>query len=100
MDSNELDALVAPSNGTAWLIDWIHGDSPNNYVSSSNLAAVSGYPSITVPAGFIDELPIGISFIGRAWSEAEIIAIAYAFEQRNHGRRPPKLISSYEAFSE
>lgn len=95
MDKNKLDAIVAPSNAPPWLIDLVNGDSPTNYVGSSSLAAVSGYPNITVPAGFINELPIGISFFGRAFSEPVLIEIAYAFEQMTKARKVPKFLPTY-----
>ena len=98
MEKFELDALVAPSNGPAWPIDLVNGDSPSGYVSSSSLAAISGYPSITVPVGFIQELPIGMSFIGSAYSEPVLIAIAYDFEQRSKARRAPGFITSFESY--
>ncbi len=82
-----LDAIVAPSGGPAWLIDHVCGDHYGG--GSSSPAAVAGYPSITVPAGFIWGLPIGISFIGPAWSEPALIGYAYAFEQSTQVRRPP-----------
>lgn len=82
-----LDAIVAPSGGPAWLIDHVCGD---HYGSgSSSPAAVAGYPSITVPAGYVWGLPVGISFIGPAWSEPILIGYAYAFEQATQVRRPP-----------
>lgn len=87
---HKLDALVAPSNGPAWMIDLVNGDSPVG--GSSSLAAVSGYPSITVPAGFAFGLPLGISFIGLAWSEPKLIKLAYAFEQVMRARKPPRLL--------
>ena len=65
---HKLDAIVAPTGGPAWLIDLVNGDSETG--GSSSLAAVSGYPNITVPAGFAFGLPLGISFIGPAWGEA------------------------------
>ena len=89
MDEHELDALIAPSNGPAWLTDHVNGDS--FHVGSSSFAAVSGYPSITVPAGFIAGLPVGVSFIGRAYSEKSLIEIAYAFEQATNVRQAPEL---------
>lgn len=95
MDKNKLDAIVAPSNAPPWVIDLVNGDSPTNYVGSSSLAAVSGYPNITVPCAFINELPIGISFFGRAFSEPVLIEIAYAFEQMTKARRMPKFLPTY-----
>lgn len=91
---NQLDALVAPTNGPAWKTDYLNGDHFKG--GSSSPAAVSGYPSITVPAGFINELPIGISFIGKDWSESTLIKIAYSFEQKTKIRKKPKFISSLE----
>ncbi|MCW5958806.1 MAG: amidase [Pyrinomonadaceae bacterium] len=95
MDKNKLDALVAPSNAQSWMIDLINGDSPANYVSSSSMPAVSGYPNITVPAGFISELPIGISFFGKAFTEPTLIKIAYAFEQATKARKKPKFLETF-----
>jgi amidase len=91
---HQLDAFVAPSNGAADLIDLENGDSGNSYIPSSTLAAVAGYPSITVPAGFINELPIGILFFGTAFSEPGLLAIAYAYEQRGQARRAPTFLES------
>ncbi len=87
MDQHDLDALVAPTNGPAWMIDHVNGD--NFGIGSSSLAAISGYPSITVPAGQVSGLPIGISFIGKAWNEKQLIEIAYAFEQATGARFAP-----------
>ncbi|HZD51431.1 MAG TPA: amidase family protein, partial [Woeseiaceae bacterium] len=86
-EQHDLDALIAPSNGPAWLTDHVLGD--HFSVGSSSFAAISGYASITVPAGYIAGLPIGISFIGSAFSEEELIELAYAFEQASRIRRPP-----------
>ena len=83
-----LDALIAPTNGPAWMIDHVNGDSFG--IGSSSLAAISGYPSITVPAGFVSGLPIGLSFIGGAWNEKQLIEMAYAFEQATGARRAPE----------
>jgi amidase len=94
MNQHKLDAIVAPSNAPTWMTDWVNGDCGSNYISSSSLAAVSGYPSITVPAGFLRELPIGISFFGRPYTEHVLIRIAYAFEQATKARRKPKLLAT------
>ena len=87
---HQLDALVAPTNGPAWLIDWINGDHFGG--GSSEAAAISGYPSITVPAGAIHGLPIGISFFGKAWSEPKLIQLAYAYEQASQHRKIPEFL--------
>lgn len=92
LQSLQLHALVAPSNGPGWAIDLEQGDQPASvdYVSSSGLAAVSGYPSITVPAGFIAGRPVGLSFFAGAFSEPELLALAYAYEQRSKARTVPQ----------
>ena len=95
LTENQLDALVAPTGELAWLTDFIHGDSSGN--SFTTPAAVSGYPHITVPAGFVKGLPCGISFVGKAWSEPTLIAMAYAYEQASRRRRPPSYIRSVNA---
>jgi amidase len=87
MDEQRLDAIIAATNGPAWSIDWINGD--HFHGGSSSLAAISGYPNITVPMGFVEGLPIGISFWGRAWSEPILLGIAYAFEQSANCRKAP-----------
>lgn len=89
LSEHNLDALVAPSNGPAWLTDHVLGDSFG--VGSSSFAAVSGYANVTVPAAYHAGLPLGISFIGGAWSEHELIKMAYAFEQASNARRAPEL---------
>jgi amidase len=92
MDEHKLDALVAPTNAPAWTIDWLNGD---HFIGgSSDLAAVSGYPSITVPAGFIHKLPIGMSFIGKAWGEPTLLKLAYGYEQLSLHRKKPGFINT------
>jgi len=90
MDKFHLDALVAPTGGPAWLTDLANGDHAAG--GSSNAAAVAGYPNINVPAGFLFELPVGISFFGRAWSEPTLLKIAYGFEQLVKARKPPQFL--------
>ena len=94
MDKYNLDALVSPTDSPAWLSDLVDGD---HFVGgSSSLAAVAGYPHITVPAGFIWGLPVGISFYGRAWSEPTLLKIAYGFEQATKARRAPKFLPTVD----
>ncbi|HYT69698.1 MAG TPA: amidase [Vicinamibacterales bacterium] len=90
MRQHRLDAIVAPTGGPAWTTDPVNGDHFTG--GSSTAAAVAGYPSITVPAGQAFGLPVGISFIGSAWSEAKLIALAYAYEHATHHRRPPTYV--------
>jgi amidase len=92
MDKNNLDALIGPTGGPAWLTDHINGDSFGG--GSASAAAVAGYPNITVPAGFVNGLPVGISFFGRAWSEPVLIRLAFAFEQATNIRKPPRFPST------
>ncbi|MDP2379639.1 MAG: amidase family protein, partial [Pseudohongiella sp.] len=89
--ANQLDAIIAPSNGPGWLIDLENGDNGSsvNYVSSAGLAAISGYPAITVPAGYLNGLPVGLTFMGSAFSEPVLIGIAYDYEQKTLARRAP-----------
>ena len=95
-DKHKLDAFVAPSNAQAWLIDLMQGDNPRGYVGSSSIPAVSGYPNITVPSGFMFKMPIGMSFFGKAFTEPKLIAIAYAWEQASKARRKPTFMPTYE----
>jgi len=92
MDKEKLDAMIAPSGGTAWLTDLINGDHFSGGYSSPS--AVAGYPHITVPAGYIHGLPIGLSIFGRAWSEPVLIKIAYAYEQATQHRRRPEFLAT------
>ncbi|MDW3194201.1 MAG: amidase [Cytophagales bacterium] len=92
MKKYNLDAIVAPTGGPAWCIDVINGD--NFGGGSSSPAAWAGYPNISVPAGYVHGLPVGLSFFGTAWSEGELIRIAYAFEQATQLRKAPEFIDS------
>ena len=85
---HRLDAILGPSGGPAWVTDLVHGD--HFSVGSSGAAAVAGYPNVTVPAGYVHGLPVGVSFFGAAWSEPTLIRIAWAFEQAAPHRRPPR----------
>lgn len=93
MDQHNLDAVVAPTAGMAWITDPILGDRFDGGFSGEP-AAIAGYPDITVPMGFVAELPVGISFFGRAWSEPTLLRIAYAFEQTTRRRQSPKFLKS------
>ncbi len=90
MDEHKLDAILAPTGGPPWPIDLINGDHFGG--GSSTPAAVSGYPNITVPAGYVNGLPVGISFFGRAYSEPTLLKIAYSYEQASQLRRPPEFL--------
>jgi len=94
LKDNKLDAVVAPSGGPAWLTDHVTGDHFSG--GSSSLAAVSGYSSITVPAGYIHGLPIGMSFIGGAYQEPVLVRLAYSFEQATLARKPPAFWTTVE----
>ncbi|MBN2410287.1 amidase [candidate division KSB1 bacterium] len=94
MNKHNLDAVIAPAGSPAWLTDCVNGD---HYMGgSSSPAAVAGYPNITVPAGEVFGLPVGISFFGRAFSEPVLLKIAYAFEQLTRFRRPPQFLPTLD----
>jgi len=94
MDEHRLDAIVAPTGSPAWTTDPINGD--RFHMGSSSPAAISGYPNITVPMGYFHELPVNISIWGRAWSEPELLMIAYAYEQLTPHRRAPRFIPALD----
>lgn len=94
MSKYQLDAIMAPTGGPAWLTDLINGDHVAG--GSSNAAAVARYPNINVTAGFVHGLPVGISFFGRAWSEPTLIKLAYSFEQATKTRKAPRFLPTIE----
>jgi amidase len=87
-----VEVIIAPSNGPSWPIDLVNGDRYTG--GNSSVAAVAGYPSITVPMGFVGALPVGLSLIGSAFSEARLLTLAYAFEQATRARRAPRFLST------
>ena len=91
---NTLDAIIAPTGSPAWPTDLVNGD--HFLGASSTPAAVSGYPSVSVPVGYSFGLPVGMSFIGRAASEATLLKLAYAYEQAAKPRRPPRFLPTIE----
>lgn len=95
MKKYNLDAIVAPTQGPPALIDLVNGD-PSGGGSFTSPAAVAGYPHVTVPMGFVRGLPLGLSFVGRAWSEPTLLKLAYAFEQTAPARRKPTFAASAE----
>jgi amidase len=92
MDANKLDALIAPTGGPAWVTDLINGD--NGAGQTSSAAAIARYPSISLPAGTVFGLPVGISFFGRAWSEGTLVKLAYSFEQLTKLRTAPRFLAT------
>ena len=94
--ADRLDALITITCGPAWVSDLVYGDNAGVSCSSSP-AAIAGYPSASVPAGFVDGLPVGVSFIAGAWQDARVLAIAHAFEIAHAARKPPTYRASVEA---
>jgi amidase len=92
MKKHKLDAVIAPTGGPAWTTDLINGDHYTGGYSSAS--AVAGYPHITVPAGFVQGLPVGLSFFAGAWSEGKLLKYAFAFEQATKARKAPKFLAS------
>ena len=89
---DRLDAIIAPTAGPSWITDWVNGDHDTGGCSTP--AAVAGYPHITVPAGFVHGLPVGLSFFASAWSEPKLITLAYGYEQAAKQRREPYFLAS------
>jgi amidase len=96
LDKLKLDAVVAPCGVPAWVTDLVTGDRSPGGGDIISVAAVAGYPSLTVPAGFFFGLPVGLGFVGRAWSEPTLLKLAYAFEQTTKVRKPPRFPPTVE----
>lgn len=98
IDGYHLDALIRSTDDPAFRVDIIKGD--NDSSNSPSLPATAGYPHLTVPMGYIRSLPVGLSFIGTAWTEKTLLQLGYAYEQVSHARQAPKFIPSLEATPE
>ncbi len=94
MREHEVVALIAPTTGPAWTTDVINGD---HYAgAASQMPAIAGYPHLTVPMGFVDGLPVGMSFIAGAWEDAKVLSLGYAFEQLTRAMRPPAFLRTVD----
>jgi amidase len=91
---NHLDALIRSTDDASFRFDVVKGD--NDSANSSFLPATAGYPHLTVPMGYVQGLPVGLSFVGPAWSEATLLALGHAFEQATGARKPPHYLPSLE----
>jgi amidase len=92
LQKDQLDAIVVGTGGVAWLIDPIAGDASAAGPNSTTLPAIAGYPHVTVPGGWYHGLPVGLSFMGRAYSEGKLLGYAYAYEQATRHRKPPRYL--------
>jgi amidase len=93
---NDVVALIGPTMPPAWLIDAVNGDQVSG-AGGGKLAAVAGYPHLTVPMGQVRGLPVGLSFIGPKWSDATILSLGFAYEQASRQLAPPAFLDSVEA---
>lgn len=96
MDEHKLDALISPSNGPSWLIDTVNGDLFTGLEGTTSIAAINGFPNITVPMGYVSELPIGLNFVGRNFAEPDLIKFAYSFEQATKVRKQSQFLPTIE----
>ena len=96
LKANQLTAIVGVTTGPAWCIDWVNGDYSTG-VDFSSPAAMAGYPHLTVPMGQVRGLPVGLSFVGPAYHEGQLLALGYAYEQATHKREAPKMLATVVA---